>query len=90
MQHMIQKLVQLRHANGQPFIEICGGEERKDRGSNILIKFKRSNGIQYWGGTLEKMLAEFNSAHGEHYKLSVRIGTFCNPGVNEKRQYGSG
>lgn len=83
MQHMIQKLVQLRHANGQPFIEICGGEERKDRGSNILIKFKRSNGIQYWGGTLEKMLAEFNSAHGEHYKLSVRIGTFCNPGVNE-------
>ncbi len=83
MTYLIKRLVEFRHQNGNPFIEICGGNERKDRGSNILIKFKRSNGVQYWGGTLEKILAEYNNSPGDHYKLSVRIGTFCNPGVNE-------
>lgn len=83
MQHLIDNLIQLRHKNGAAFAEICGGNERKDRGSNILIKFKRSNGVQYWGGTLEKMLSEFNNTGGDQYKVSIRIGTFCNPGVNE-------
>ena len=83
MEYMIHRLIALRHKNGNPFIEICGGNDRRDRGSNILIKFKRSCGVQYWGGTLEKYLAEYNNSPGDHYKLSVRIGTFCNPGVNE-------
>ena len=83
MNVLIHQLLQLQHKNGQPFAEICGGNERNDRGSNILIKFKRNCGIQYWGGTLEKILSEYNNAPGEHYKVSVRIGTFCNPGVNE-------
>jgi len=83
MHYLIDQLVQMRHKNGASFAEICGGYERKDRGNNILIKFKRSNGVQYWGGTLEKMLSEFNNGQGDQYKVSVRIGTFCNPGVNE-------
>ncbi len=83
MRSLIHHLIQLKHQNGQPFAEICGGNERNDRGSNILIKFKRSNGVQYWGGTLEKILTEYNNQPGDQYKLSVRIGTFCNPGVNE-------
>lgn len=83
MRYMIQELTALKHTNGRPFVEICGGVERPDRGSNILLKFKRSCGVQYWGGTLEQILSEYNNMQGDHYKVSVRIGTFCNPGVNE-------
>lgn len=85
-QHMMSRLClevsQFAYPNGAPFALIAGGAERTDRGGNILIKFLHPSGKQIWCGTLEERLRRYN-ADPAHKKLSFRIGTFCNPGVDE-------
>lgn len=82
MSRLCMEVSQFSYPNGTPLGLIAGGAERKDRGGNVLIKFLHPNGKQIWCGTLEERLRRYN-ADPAHKKLSFRIGTFCNPGVDE-------
>jgi selenocysteine lyase/cysteine desulfurase len=65
----------------QPVAIICGAEEGVQFGSTVFMKFYHKDGRQYWNRHLEGLVKKFNTA--SNYKLSVRIGSFCNPGVDE-------
>lgn len=83
MNWMVSQLTAMQYAHsGHRLAYICGGDHVQQRGSSILIKFYNKDNQQFWCGTLERMLKAYNDLPGSH-QLSVRIGTFCNPGIDE-------
>jgi selenocysteine lyase/cysteine desulfurase len=65
----------LKHSNGKSLIHIFGPDTNEKRGSTIIMNFfdKEENKIE---------VTEIEEKANEK-KISIRIGCFCNPGIDE-------
>lgn len=72
---------ELRKRYSHERLRISGEDQVRQWGSTIQLKCYKANGAPFWAGNLEDHLALFNQQEGQH-QLSVRIGTFCNPGID--------
>ncbi len=73
--YLIKELQQLKHQNGQSLIHIFGPDNNERRGSTIIMNFfdEVENKIEV--EVIEKKANESN--------ISIRMGCFCNPGIDE-------
>jgi molybdenum cofactor sulfurtransferase len=72
---LIDSLLELRHANGRPLIQLYGPPNTQSRGGAVTINFYDSNGVVIDHDLIEQ------AANGE--MISLRTGCFCNPGAGE-------
>jgi selenocysteine lyase/cysteine desulfurase len=72
---LIDRLVALRHGNGEPMTQIYGPANTRDRGSTIAFNLLDP------GGRIvdERAVARATATAG----ISIRTGCFCNPGAGE-------
>ncbi len=72
---LLEQLLDLRHSNGQPAVQIYGPITTERRGGTIAFNFCDPSGAVFDCYAIQE---EANRAG-----LSVRSGCFCNPGVRE-------
>lgn len=73
--HLCQRLAELKHDNGQPLVRLFGPSERKNVGGTLIMNFFDPNGNAYPFEEIEKLANE--------RMISIRSGCFCNPGIDE-------
>ncbi len=73
--YLLSQLTQLKHANGNPLIELYGPKTSKGRGGTIAMNFFDPE------GQLHDFLAIEKDAF--RHNISIRTGCFCNPGIDE-------
>jgi len=73
--HLINELHQLIHSTGKPLIHIFGPNNNEKRGSTIIMNFFDKNEKKINVSEIEQ------KANAQ--KISIRIGCFCNPGIDE-------
>ena len=73
--YLIKELQQLKHSNGKSLIHIFGPNNNERRGSTLIMNFfdKDENKIEV--NEIEERAC--------NKKISIRIGCFCNPGIDE-------
>ncbi len=71
----MEKLQHLYHDNGQPMIKLLGPSNVSKRGASFLMNFYDKNGSQY--------PHEFVAFKAKKHSISLRTGSFCNPGIDE-------
>ena len=72
---LIKNLLELKHTNGQPLIKIFGSHSVEERGGTLVLNFYTSQGKSYPFWLIE--------GEANKYKISIRTGCFCNPGIDE-------
>jgi len=72
---LADKLVHVKHFNGQPVVKIFGPTDYANRGGNIIMNFFDVEGNVIPFETIEEMANE--------RMISIRSGCFCNPGLDE-------
>jgi selenocysteine lyase/cysteine desulfurase len=72
---LLEKLAALKHANGQPLIQVYGPLDTYDRGGTIALNF-----FDAQGKIIPKYLLEEEASCRN---ISIRMGFFCNPGAGE-------
>jgi selenocysteine lyase/cysteine desulfurase len=72
---LIEKLLQLRHANGRHMVRIYGPASMKARGATITMNFYDPDGHLVDYRRVEELATE--------RRISLRTGCFCNPGAGE-------
>jgi selenocysteine lyase/cysteine desulfurase len=72
---LIDELMALRHANGQPLIRLYGPTSTEMRGATVEVNFFDPNGTLYTDVSVEQMANTSN--------ISLRAGCHCNPGARE-------
>lgn len=73
--YLLKELQALQHSNGKPLIHIFGPVNSVNRGSTIIMNF--------FDNEEHKIdVAEIEHQANER-KISVRMGCFCNPGIDE-------
>ncbi len=73
--HLIKELLALKHSNGKDLIHIFGPQTNDKRGSTIIMNFFDANENKIDVTNIEEKANE--------QKISIRIGCFCNPGIDE-------
>jgi selenocysteine lyase/cysteine desulfurase len=72
---LIDRLVALRHSNGEPMVRIYGPASTRDRGGTVAF-----NLLDPGGRVIdERAVSRATAAAG----ISIRTGCFCNPGASE-------
>jgi selenocysteine lyase/cysteine desulfurase len=72
---LIDRLVGLRHSNGQPMARLYGPTNTRDRGGTVAFNLLDPRGRVID----ERAVAEATATAG----ISIRTGCFCNPGAGE-------
>jgi selenocysteine lyase/cysteine desulfurase len=72
---LIDRLVALRHSNGQPMVRIYGPAGTRDRGGTVAFNLLDPDGHVID----ERAVSRATAAAG----ISIRTGCFCNPGASE-------
>ncbi len=72
---LIDRLLELRHANGRPLVRLYGPRSMRARGGTIAMNFYDSRGQFIDHRAVEEAAARCN--------ISLRTGCFCNPGAGE-------
>ncbi len=72
---LLDRLLALRHRNGQQLIALYGPPKMERRGATITMNFRNSRGHVFDHQLVETRAA----ARG----MSIRTGCFCNPGAGE-------
>ena len=72
---LLERLLELRHSNGQPVVQIYGPITTEKRGGTIAFNFCDPSGVVLDCYAIQE--------DANQHKLSVRSGCFCNPGVRE-------
>jgi selenocysteine lyase/cysteine desulfurase len=72
---LLERLVELRHANGRPMVRIYGPVTTSARGGIVTMNFYDPDGHLLDYRRVEEL------ASGE--RISLRTGCFCNPGAGE-------
>ena len=72
---MIDRLLEMRHANGRPLVRLYGPRSMKSRGATVTVNLYDSGG-QF----IDHRLVEARAARRN---ISLRTGCFCNPGAGE-------
>lgn len=73
--YLLKELQALQHSNGKPLIHIFGPVDSVNRGSTIIMNFFDSAG--------EKIDVAEIEQQANKRKISIRMGCFCNPGIDE-------
>ncbi len=73
--NLCERLLEIKHSNGQPLVHIFGPSDRKNVGSTLIMNFFDPNGNPYAFEEIEKLANEC--------MISIRSGCFCNPGIDE-------
>lgn len=73
--YLIEELAQLKHNNGKPLVHLFGPNNMEQRGATLIINFFDSKENKIDVGLIETRANEKN--------ISIRIGCFCNPGIDE-------
>ena len=72
---LLERLVALRHANGQPLLTLYGPGEVRRRGGTLTMNFHDRAGQVVDHAVIE--------ARAAAHRISLRTGCFCNPGAGE-------
>jgi selenocysteine lyase/cysteine desulfurase len=72
---LIDSLLQLRHSNGRPLIQLYGPASTDSRGGTVALNFYDPDGT-----VIDHQLIE---QAANHDNISLRTGCFCNPGAGE-------
>jgi len=72
---LLQKLLDLRHANGRHMVRIYGPATMTDRGGTLTMNFYDPDGHLVDYRRVEELASERH--------ISLRTGCFCNPGAGE-------
>jgi selenocysteine lyase/cysteine desulfurase len=72
---LLEKLVEMKHANSSELVKIYGPLDTKARGATIALNFFDARGKIIPKFLLEKEANDRN--------ISIRMGFFCNPGAGE-------
>jgi molybdenum cofactor sulfurtransferase len=72
---LIKNLLELRHENQAPVVEIYGPRTIEHRGGTIALNFHDPDGKTHDFHAIETAAAQ--------YHISLRTGCFCNPGAGE-------
>ena len=72
---LIERLLELEHPNGQPFVELYGPRGTHGRGGTVTFNFLDARGRIVDHGEIERQAGE--------RRISLRTGCFCNPGAGE-------
>jgi molybdenum cofactor sulfurtransferase len=72
---LIERLLELRHANGRPMVRLYGPADTKLRGGTVALNLYDAG-----GRTIDHLLVE---ERANERKISLRTGCFCNPGAGE-------
>lgn len=72
---LIEALLQLRHANGRPLIQLYGPAGTENRGGTVTLNFYDDVGRVIDHQVIEQAANQDN--------ISLRTGCFCNPGAGE-------
>jgi len=73
--YLLKELQNLLHSNGKKLIHVFGPANSENRGSTIIMNFFDSNENKIDVTEIEQRANERN--------ISIRIGCFCNPGIDE-------
>jgi len=73
--NLCERLLEIKHSNGQPLVRIFGPSDRKNVGSTLIMNFFDPNGNPYAFEEIEKL--------ANQRLISIRSGCFCNPGIDE-------
>lgn len=73
--YLLKELQNLHHSNGKKLIQVFGPANSEKRGSTIIMNFFDSNENKINVTEIEQRANERN--------ISIRIGCFCNPGIDE-------
>lgn len=68
-------LVELRHDNGLPIVQLFGPRNFESRGGTIILNYLDEDGKTIDFHSIEKM--------ANRKQISIRTGCFCNPGIDE-------
>lgn len=74
-QLFLENISSLRHDNQQPLIRLYGPQTTERRGGTFLINFLDTQGQLYPFSYIEE--------RANAWKISLRTGCFCNPGIDE-------
>lgn len=72
---MLEKLLELRHSNGEPLVSIYGPTDTTQRGGTLTLNFYDPDGKRIDHRRIELLAADAN--------ICLRTGCFCNPGAGE-------
>ncbi len=72
---LVERLPELRHANGQPLVHLYGPRRAEGRGGTVTMNFCAPDGRLIDHELIEKLAADQG--------ISLRTGCFCNPGAGE-------
>ena len=72
---LLDRLVELRHANGRPLVALYGPRHIEDRGATITMNFRDPS-----GEFIDHLII---GARAAEHGISIRTGCFCNPGAGE-------
>ncbi len=72
---LVERLGELRHANGRPLVLIYGPRGTGGRGGTVTMNFCDPD-----GRLVDHQLIEEQAGHR---RISLRTGCFCNPGAGE-------
>ena len=72
---LLRQMKDLRHCNEQALIQIYGPDTNDRRGGTIAFNLRDPNNEMWDPGMIEYIANE--------YKISIRTGNHCNPGINE-------
>lgn len=72
---LIERLIELRHPNGRPLVQLYGPRGCDRRGGTLAMNLFDARG--------EVIDQEVVEARANAHKISLRTGCFCNPGAGE-------
>ncbi len=72
---LLDNLVELRHGNGHPVVELYGPKTTHDRGGTIAFNLHDPGGRMFDFHMVEQAASQAG--------ISLRTGCFCNPGAGE-------
>ncbi|MGC5286386.1 aminotransferase class V-fold PLP-dependent enzyme [Micromonospora sp. DT231] len=72
---LLARLTTLRHASGQPLVQVYGPTTGADRGGTVTFNLRDPDGVL----VDERLVARESAAAG----FALRTGCFCNPGAGE-------
>jgi selenocysteine lyase/cysteine desulfurase len=73
--YLIRSLLVLKHTTGLPLIQVFGPNNMEDRGYTVIMNFFDANG--------EKLDISIIEHAANRQNISIRMGCFCNPGIDE-------
>ncbi|HMX65455.1 MAG TPA: hypothetical protein PKX25_07740, partial [Microthrixaceae bacterium] len=71
----LERMQDLRHANGSPLVQVLGPWEPVDRGATVAFVLVDPDGHELADRSVERMATTAG--------ISLRTGCFCNPGAGE-------